>query len=173
MEEWKEIHNHPNYYVSNFGNVKKVNAKNGTEKLIRGDLNSTGYRRVQFTLEGELRRYFVHRLVAIEFLPNPQNFPVVNHKDGNKLNCNASNLEWTTQSKNADHAFDMGLRMVGEGSTNAETTNEIVEGVCRLIQAGWVRGSVLALGLDGITKSKFDDIRRRKTWKRISCRYKW
>ncbi len=52
---------------------------------------------------------YVHRLVAAAFIPNPQNKRCVNHKDGNKLNNHASNLEWVTHSENMVHAVNNGL----------------------------------------------------------------
>jgi hypothetical protein len=57
------------------------------------------------------RKYFlIHRLVAQTFIPNPENKPEVNHKDGNKHNCYYKNLEWVTPSENKQHAFDTGLK---------------------------------------------------------------
>jgi hypothetical protein len=52
----------------------------------------------------------LHRAVALAWIPNPNNYPVVNHKDGDKLNCCSANLEWTTHSENSKHAHDTGLQ---------------------------------------------------------------
>lgn len=74
--------------------------------------NPTGY--FQIGLGGRKgRAYQLHRLLAECFIPNPNNYPVVNHKDGNKGNCSISNLEWCTSSYNNKHAFDTGLKTYG------------------------------------------------------------
>lgn len=73
--------------------------------------NSKGYLRVKVID----RLYFVHRLVAQAFLPNPEDFPIVNHKDGNPLNNDVSNLEWVTHAENISHAYREGIAISKKG----------------------------------------------------------
>lgn len=68
--------------------------------------HSNGYMRA--TIHG--KDMYIHRLVALCFLENPNNYNEVNHKDGNKCNNNVANLEWCDRNKNNKHAFDTGLR---------------------------------------------------------------
>lgn len=81
--------------------------------FCRLSVNSKGYENV--SINGKLHK--VHRLVAEAFIPNPQGLPQVNHKDGNKLNNEVSNLEWATASQNTKHAYEMGL-MNKQGTNN-------------------------------------------------------
>lgn len=77
-----------------------------TKIRLAGYLQKDGYPTVK--LDGKL--YKIHVLVALAFIPNPNNHPIVNHKDGNKENYNITNLEWTTYSYNNKHAMETGLR---------------------------------------------------------------
>ena len=74
-------------------------------------INKTGYLRVHLDFMGRRKFYLVHRLVAETFIPNPNNLPQVNHKDGNKLNNHYKNLEWATQVQNSQHSWDNGLQL--------------------------------------------------------------
>lgn len=74
-----------------------------------------GYKRVQFTVDGKRHTTGVHRLVAIAFIPNPENKSDVNHIDGNKSNNHVSNLEWCTHKENMAHGKRLKLFKPGPG----------------------------------------------------------
>lgn len=105
-EIWKPIKNYENYYeISNLGNVKNIK----TQKILIGDKNNMGYRRV-ILYNPIKKRFFIHRLVAYHFCNGYKPNLIVNHKDGNKLNNRANNLEWVTRSENDLHAYKNHLR---------------------------------------------------------------
>ncbi|MGL5456756.1 MAG: HNH endonuclease [Citrobacter telavivensis] len=64
-----------------------------------------GYLGLGLVIDGKRKQYKVHRLVAIQFLPNPEDKPQVNHKDGNPANNHKDNLEWTTARENINHKY--------------------------------------------------------------------
>ena len=96
----------------------------GTRKALVGKTTREGYRMVVLTVDNKKIYKNVHRLVAENFLPNPENKPEINHKDGDKLNNKVSNLEWCTSSENQEHARDMGLQKY---KINIEIAEEIRE----------------------------------------------
>lgn len=110
-EIWVKLHNSEHHYVSNFGRMW-TNLRGC--RILRGWKDSVGYRKVTISGKNE----FVHRFVAIAFIPNPENKPQVNHKDGNKLNNAVSNLEWVTDAENKQHAKNTGLMRGLKGSRN-------------------------------------------------------
>ena len=100
MEEWKRITDFPNYFISNFGRVKRVTKTK--ERYVAITINNNGYQTCcLYDLPLKRKTLFIHRLVAEHFLPNPANKPTVHHKDTNPTNNNVSNLQWATYSEQA------------------------------------------------------------------------
>lgn len=88
---------------SNGGGICNINYKGRNRKL---QSYNSGYLGIYHNTLGNM---MIHRMVAETFLPNPNNYPCVNHKDGNKHNNNVENLEWCSYSQNTKHAIDTGL----------------------------------------------------------------
>ena len=102
MEHWKSIVGYEGIYeVSDMGNVRSL--KFGKQKIRKPGKNNRGYLCVNLCKDGEVKSMKVHRLVAEAFIPNPNNLDTVNHKDENKLNNAASNLEWMTRADNINY----------------------------------------------------------------------
>ena len=78
-------------------------------KILNPDIAPNGYYRVSFSINRKRKQFYVHRLIAEYFIPNPKNLPQVNHIDGNKLNNSLDNLEWVTVQDNVIHAYKNGL----------------------------------------------------------------
>lgn len=95
----KQIKDYLNYYIYDNGDVLNIN----TNKILSGSVGENGYKYFRLSQGGKKKMFYCHRLVAEAFIPNPKNLPVVNHKDGNKLNNNVENLEWVTYNENTEH----------------------------------------------------------------------
>lgn len=104
MEEWREVPCNSNYEVSNTGRVRRIGSKSD-----RIPNDSKGYLAVGLYANGKGSTKRIHRLVAEAFIPNPDNKPEINHKDGNRYNNSSSNLEWVTKRENCRHAWDNNL----------------------------------------------------------------
>ena len=111
-EIWKDIAGYEGMYqVSSLGNVKsiaRVVKRKGQpdlpvrERILKQGYDRKGYRTVVLRKEGKLKSFKVHRLVAFAFIPNIEEYPEINHKDENKQNNNAENLEWCTNKYNVN-----------------------------------------------------------------------
>ena len=101
-EYWKPVVGYEGHYqVSNFGRVKSI--KFGKERILKPKKNKFGYLCINLYKNNIKKEYKVHRLVAEAFIDNPDNLPQVNHRDENKLNNNADNLEWCTHEYNINY----------------------------------------------------------------------
>lgn len=108
INEWEE-----RYMASNFGRIKSlsrvVKKINGTkcmrESFIMKQDNVSGYLKIRLSIRGKCKRFSSHRLIAMAFIPNPENKPEVNHNRGITWDNRVSELEWSTKKDNVLHAF--------------------------------------------------------------------
>lgn len=117
MEELKSIKGYEGLYVaSSDGKIFKL--KNGVKHRQIGIARTSSRQNYTTTRlyksDGRRMDVMVHRLIAETFIPNPENKPCVNHKDGNKHNNCVENLEWVSYSENSQHAVDNGLYETGK-----------------------------------------------------------
>lgn len=107
-EEWRPVKGYEGLYeVSNMGRVKSLHTSQGI--ILKQCMNTKGYMGIDLYKNGTRNMKMVHRLVATAFIRNPNNYEVVNHKNGNKKNNTVDNLEWCTSSYNTKHAYHNGL----------------------------------------------------------------
>ena len=109
MEKWKEIKGFEGLYeISSYGRIKSLKEHNrGKEIVPRFDKH--GYLRLNLSNNGNKKTFYIHRLVAENFVPLVNGKNTVNHIDGYRLNNKVSNLEWLTLEENLQHANDLGL----------------------------------------------------------------
>lgn len=141
------------YIITKEGQI--INGR--TNKMLKPQPNNKGYLRV--TLCG--KKYFVHRLVAEKYIPNPENKEQVNHKDGDKNNNSVENLEWVTNQENRNHAIENNLHLQGDKCPWAKLTSEQVKEIRENTQH-----SIKELAeIYDISISTINDILNFRTWK--------
>lgn len=120
---WDFLPNFNNkYVVSRDGRIVSLNY-NGTNEIkelsqfLQGD-----YLAVKLTKNGKSIHYFIHKAVAETFIPNPNNYPEINHKSGIKTENFVKNLEWCNRSQNIKHAYDTGLKVAPSGKDHIKST---------------------------------------------------
>jgi len=125
MEVWKDIEGYKGYYqISNMGQVRSVSrmvmsggvARKRVGKLLKQYCGTDGYMYVRLCKLGKAKYWRAHRLVAIHFIPNPNNYPAVNHLDADVTNNQISNLEWCTIKQNNKHTYNLGRNNQRYGS---------------------------------------------------------
>ena len=168
-ENWKTVEDFPDYAVSDLGRVKRLTtrtcAKAGAILKACGRSKKRPYLSVDLCRDGKRRTVFVHRLVALAFLPPPPfDGAEVNHCDGDKRNPALSNLEWETSSGNQIHAYATGLATaVGEANGQAKLTEADVLDI-RSASTG-SRGEAVAFAVAyGVSGATVRDALSRRTW---------
>lgn len=111
----KPIENYEMYKIDEIGNIYRNNMK--LKQSIRNN-----YKCVDLCKNGEIKRYSTHRLVAETYIPNINNLPQINHKDGNRFNNSIENLEWCTSSYNIKHAF----RVLGRKPSDGNQSKKVI-----------------------------------------------
>lgn len=122
IEIWKSIPGYEGYYeVSNYGRIRSVERECSgrwgkrlvKRHILKQNIVHDGYKQVKFCINCVKSQPLLHRLVAMAFIPNPQNLPQVNHKDGNTENNRPENLEWCTAAYNSQHRSRILKKWVG------------------------------------------------------------
>jgi hypothetical protein len=164
---WEAVKGYENYYlISPNGLVYSIRSK----KLI-SPFVTRGYSQVELNVNGVATKHLVHRLVAEAYLNNSSDLPCVNHKDGNKLNNDVSNLEWCSYKKNMLHASEHGL-LKTIGSNNP--ASKLTEGEVKYIKAVYKKGDLeygsSALGRKfGVDHKTIWSIVNEVTWRTVQC----
>lgn len=96
---FKEIEGYPSYLIGSDGSVFSKKSR----RFLKPILQHTGYKHIELFNEEGSKQFLVHRLVAMAFVPNPNNYPIINHKDQNKVNNASENLEWCTYKYNSNY----------------------------------------------------------------------
>lgn len=112
-EEWRDVEEHKGVYqVSNLGNVRRIehtetnrskSVRVMRERMLKPRLNTKGYMFVSLSKDDKKKTFYVHRMVAKAFIPNPNNYPQINHKDEDRKNNCVDNLEWCTNKYNCNY----------------------------------------------------------------------
>lgn len=131
--------------------------------------NGRGYQILGLMVEGRRKMIAVHRLVAVGFVPNPNNLPEVNHADGDKMNNHYSNLAWCSRGENIQHAFENELRSAtGVNNSKCKTDEDTVRSICQLLVAGQ---SSVEIRDKGFNYNLVRAVKSRKNWTHISKEY--
>lgn len=142
---WEAVKGFEDYYlVSPIGTVYSIRRK---RLLSPFQSLKDGYIQFEFNVNGTATKHLAHRLVAEAYIPNPNNFPCVNHKDGNKQNNEVSNLEWCTYKQNMEHASEHGLlKTIGSKNPASKLTEEDVKYIKSVYKKGDLEYGSSALG---------------------------
>lgn len=169
---WEDL-----YQVSNYGRIKGVETffikttKGRTMSVYKQEMIRTpnhhkfGYPKISFWRDEKAKHYSCHRLVGIHFIPNPQKYTQVLHKDDNPRNPRWDNLFWGTQKHNIQDCVNKGRWHIGVKNNKAKLTESIIPTIREMAYAGF---QSRAIGeLIGVAKSQILSIKNGRTWKHV------
>jgi hypothetical protein len=175
-EIWKDIKGYEDsYQISNMGRVKskerQVKFGTGSKviklQLMKQTINKYGYNDIMFSRIGKKKNISIHRLVALAFIPNPENKSQINHKDGNKLNNGVSNLEWNSPAENVRHSIINGLENhLGENNNNSKLRDSDVINVKKDISNNFKEKDLMKKYK--VSRSTIQNIKSGKNWRHIA-----
>lgn len=167
QEEWKPIEGYEGLYeISNFGRVKSLNyLRNYREKILINMRTNKGYLYVTLYKYKIQKHFQSHRLVALAFIPNPENKRCVNHIDNIRDNNITSNLEWVTHKENMEHAAKQGRMNCGEKQGSSRLKSEDIIRIRTLRKEGLTFQTIAKVC--GVSETHTFNICARKAWKHI------
>ena len=155
------------YEVNNIGQVRNKTTGN----ILKPELDRYGYLKLNFNIGNKRFTKTIHRLVALAFIPNPENKPQVNHINGIKTDNRVENLEWVTNKENTIHAYSNGLIHIkyGDERPNTVYSNSQVHSICKLLKNNV--NMYLIAKLLNVTNQLIIEIKNGRSWNWISSKY--
>ena len=121
-EIWKTIEGYPSYMVSNMGRVKRIEGYDSSghyrkEKMLSPKTNKCGYHEYALCKDGKMKHFTAHRLVALAFIPNPENKPCIGHINCVRSDNRLENLRWVTNKENHNNPLSL-INHKNDGTVN-------------------------------------------------------
>lgn len=155
------------YMINREGDIVRIE----TGRIKKSTINNSGYKTIHLCREGLIRSYLVHRLVALQFIPNPNNYPQVNHLDNNKTNNCVDNLQWCTPEMNMQQEARQGKiynnkngKHQGSMTAKAKLTEDEVRLIRMFLRTKNCKQVAAHYGVSHVT---IGYIKHRITWKHI------